>query len=167
MKLFSLVISRLELFSQHIAEAILGFLMFYLTIAAIIRRLGKPLPGCFEISSEYLLVAIIFLSVSYSYRKGWFIKIDYFASYIPKKIYPFVKFIDSIIGFILFSLISYQAYIRSIRALVIGKRSTSILAYPLAPSYFIVAFGTSILCLCLLNEFIDIIMIIMKKKDKK
>ena len=61
------------------------FLMMCLTSADALCRylLNSPILGAYEITEKYLMVAAIFLGLSYAYRGGVFIRVTFLVDRLP------------------------------------------------------------------------------------
>src|SRR3977135_2361821 len=72
------LLSWCELVLVYIA-VLAAFLMMCLTSADAIARyaLNSPILGAYEITEKYLMVATIFLGLSYAYRGGVFIRVTF------------------------------------------------------------------------------------------
>src|SRR5438067_8078777 len=62
-----------------------AFVMMCLTSADALSRylLNRPIVGAYEITEKYLMVAAIFLGLSYAYRGGVFIRVTFLVDRLP------------------------------------------------------------------------------------
>ena len=60
--------------------------MMLLTSADALCRylLNSPILGAYEITEKYLIVAMIFLGLSYAYRGGVFIRVTFLVDRMPR-----------------------------------------------------------------------------------
>ena len=67
------------------ASVLATFLMMCLTSADALCRylLNSPIMGAYEITEKYLMVAAIFLGLSYAYRGGVFIRVTFLVDRLP------------------------------------------------------------------------------------
>ena len=67
------------------AGVLATFLMMCLTSADALCRylLNSPIMGAYEIPEKYLMVAAIFLGLSYAYRGGVFIRVTFLVDRLP------------------------------------------------------------------------------------
>jgi TRAP-type C4-dicarboxylate transport system permease small subunit len=67
------------------AGVLATFLMMCLTSADALCRylLNRPILGAYEITEKYLMVAAIFLGLSYAYRGGVFIRVTFLVDRLP------------------------------------------------------------------------------------
>ena len=69
-----------------VSTAVLAtFIMMLLTSADALSRylLNRPIVGAYEITEKYLMVAVIFLGLSYAYRGGVFIRVTFLIDRLP------------------------------------------------------------------------------------
>ena len=62
--------------------------MMCLTSADALSRylLNRPIMGAYEITEKYLMVATIFLGLSYAYRGGVFIRVTFLVDRLPARL---------------------------------------------------------------------------------
>lgn len=72
-------------FALVYAGVLATFLMMCLTSADALCRylLNRPILGAYEITEKYLMVAAIFLGLSYAYRGGVFIRVTFLVDRLP------------------------------------------------------------------------------------
>ncbi|SHJ79686.1 TRAP transporter small permease [Desulfofundulus thermosubterraneus] len=132
------------------AGSVLSVVLMMLLVTADVtgRKLfNHPIPGSVEINEEYLMVSIVYLSMSYVYVQGGHVRVTLFRRFLPG---PFLKLIDpclNIFGLFFFSLITFFGWEKTLTAMQFGETSSCILAYPLAPAYFLLTLGAALLCL--------------------
>ncbi len=135
--------------------AIIVFTMMALIVAdATGRALNAPIPGVVELTEEYLMIAVVFLSLGLAHSAGQHIRIEIFGHMWPVIRHRFVRMAIDLAGAVYFALIAWQGGSQVAYAWSIGQRSASELAYPLAPAYAIVVFGSLIMCLWLIFDVI-------------
>ena len=63
-----------------------AFAMMLLTSADALSRylLNSPILGAYEITEKYLIVAMVFLGLSYAYRGGVFIRVTFLVDRLPR-----------------------------------------------------------------------------------
>jgi TRAP-type C4-dicarboxylate transport system permease small subunit len=78
MKAFGKLLTRCELVLLYIG-VLATFAMMCLTSADALSRyaLNRPILGALEITEKYLMVAAIFMGLSYGYRGGLFIRVTF------------------------------------------------------------------------------------------
>ena len=62
--------------------------MMLLTSADALCRylLNSPILGAYEITEKYLIVAMVFLGLSYAYRGGVFIRVTFLVDRLPPRV---------------------------------------------------------------------------------
>lgn len=92
------------------------------------------------------MVALVFLSISYVYKAGGHVKVDLLEKHFPNFIkIPLHKFLN-LWALVFFVLIALKGWDVGVRAYQFQEVSSSILAYPLAPAYFLVPLGSALTC---------------------
>jgi TRAP-type C4-dicarboxylate transport system permease small subunit len=79
------VIRRCELVLVY-AAIVAAAAMMLLTSADALSRylLNRPILGAYEITEKYLIVAMVFLGLSYAYRGGVFIRVTFLLDRLPR-----------------------------------------------------------------------------------
>src|SRR5687767_9801347 len=83
-------LSKLLLFCERVlvfAGVLAGAGMMLLTSADALSRylLNRPILGAYEITEKYLMVALIFLGLSYAFRGGAFIRVTFLVDRLPRR----------------------------------------------------------------------------------
>jgi TRAP-type C4-dicarboxylate transport system permease small subunit len=124
------------------AAVLATFGMMCLTSADALSRylFNSPILGAYEITEKYLMVAAIFLGLSYAFRGGVFIRVTFLVDRLP----PFARQIANhaahliSIGFCVILLVATaQQAIRSIS----DETQLSALPIPVGPAYWLVPIG--------------------------
>src|SRR5712672_2605301 len=82
------------------------FAMMCLTSADALSRyaFNRPILGAFEITEKYLMVAAIFLGLSYAYRGGVFIRVTFLVDRLPPPLKALANYFAYLIS-LLFCLV--------------------------------------------------------------
>jgi TRAP-type C4-dicarboxylate transport system permease small subunit len=128
--------------------------MMCLTSADALSRylLNRPITGAYEITEKYLMVAAIFLGLSYAYRGGVFIRVTFLVDRLPSMLKLAANYVAYLIS-LLFCLITLVATTQqALRAL---RDDTTLSALPLlvGPAYALVPLGFFALTLIMLVDF--------------
>lgn len=137
-----------------VAAAVTFATMLLIVADATGRSLGIPVAGAVEITEEYLMVAIVFLAMGFTYRQGRHIRIELFERWLPWLAGAPVRIAVAAISLVYFALIAWQGLGQTREALAIDKRSASELAYPMAPAYALVVVGSVVICLWLAHDIV-------------
>lgn len=124
------------------------FSMMLLVSADAVARYGldSPIAGVYGITEDYLMVALVFLGASSAYAKGAFVRVTSFIGLFPDKLRRLLQLLATVATLAVFTAIVVGGWDTAARALKIGEFSSNILSYPLAPAYFIVVIGSTLLC---------------------
>lgn len=140
-----------------VVVAVIVFLMMALIVAdATGRGLNIPIPGVVEITEEYLMIAVVFLSLGLTHSGGHHIRIEIFGRMWPLVGHRYVRLVMDLTGAIYFGLIAWFGGGQVAYAWKIGQRSASELGYPLAPAFALVVVGSVIMCLWLLIDVLRV-----------
>lgn len=137
---------------RKIVSVIVFAMMVAIVADATGRAFNHPIPGVTEVTEEYLMVAVVFLALGFTHSAGRHIGIDLFRRFWPVIGHRFVRMTVDLLGAGYFALIAWYAGDQTAYALSIGQRSSSELAYPLAPAFALVVLGASIMSLWLLLD---------------
>ena len=129
------------------------FAMMCLTSAdALCRYLfNRPITGAYEITEKFLMVAAIFLGLSYAYRGGVFIRVTFLVDRLPgglKALANHLAYLTTLL-FCLFVLVATTS--QALRALH-DATTLSTMPIPLGPAYCLVPLGFLALTLLLLAD---------------
>ncbi len=84
--------------------------MFLITANAIVRYLiNNPIIGSFEFTEMYLLIIMVFLSLSHTWKVRGFIAVDVFSNKFPMSVRNVIFYIILVLGILFFALIGYEA----------------------------------------------------------
>lgn len=85
MKSIGKILSLCEFVLVTIAIAATAIMMLLTSADAIFRyAFNSPILGAYEITEKYLIVAAIFLGLSYAYRSGVFIRVTFLVDRLPR-----------------------------------------------------------------------------------
>ncbi|WP_353928707.1 TRAP transporter small permease [Desulfofundulus kuznetsovii] len=116
---------------------------------------GQPIPGSVEINEEYLMVTMVYLAMSYVYIQGGHVRVTLIRRFLPQ---VFLKVIDpclNALGLAFFSLITYFGWQKTATALKFKETSSCILAFPMAPAYFLLTLGAALLCVRIIESIVQ------------
>jgi TRAP-type C4-dicarboxylate transport system permease small subunit len=143
-------LSRYLSFVSMIASLIM---MFLVTADVFLRRfLNSPIFGAYEIG-KILLSILVFCGVAYVMSEKGHVVVDTLTRLYPKRIQRTVYAVSYFLSMIIVALISWQSVAYGLAMLRIGETSV-LLRILYAPFIFIVAFGSALLFLVILVQFI-------------
>lgn len=131
-------------------------MMLLITVDVTLRKaFNHPIPGGFEITEDYLMVGIVYMALSYIYLQGGHVRVTIFLGIIPKALKRPLDIILNLFSLGFFVLVAIGGMMTFLRAVSYGEFSSSILAYPLAPAYFLVPLGSILLCIRIIESIIS------------
>jgi len=112
----------------------------------------RPIPGTVELE-EFMLAVLVFFGVAYTAVQKGHVRIDLVVSRFPQPVQAVVNSITSLFSLGLCFLIVWRSVVLAQTNWHYGATSV-ILHVPLFPFMFVIAFGSALLCLVLLAEFL-------------
>ncbi|WP_447648570.1 TRAP transporter small permease [Ottowia pentelensis] len=141
-------IGRVEQVLMFLAAACMFVMMVLTTFDMLSRKFFHvSIPSLFEFTEDYLMVGLVFLSLSYVYKIGGHIRIDLLEKYIPELGLRVWTIIHKIMAIVLFLLIAVEGWDAAVEAHEFNTLSSSLLAYPMAPALMMVPIGSGMLAL--------------------
>ena len=136
-----------------LAGAFATFAMMCLTSADAISRylLNRPIVGAYEITEKYLMVAAVFLGLSFAYRGGGFIRVTFLVDRLGGRAKLVADYVAHAISFgfcVIFTVATTQQAIRAL------SDDTTLSALPIlvGPAYWFVPIGFLALTLLVLLD---------------
>jgi len=132
-------------------------LMMLLTTFDLLSRkfLNYSIPSLYEFTEDYLMVSLVFLTISYVYTAGGHVRITLFEKYLsPRFKGPWEK-VHQFMALVLFFFIAVKGWDAAVQAYEFNEMSNSILAYPLAPALLLVPVGSGLLCLRIIQALFN------------
>ena len=135
------------------AAVISTFVIMCLTTADAVGRyfFSRPITGAFEITTNYLMVAAVFLSLGYSYRKGIFIRVTLLSDHMPKQGKLVVNYFVQLVS-ILYSIILIVATIKQAFYTINTRANLGAINFPLGPAQLIIPVGLFFMSLLMLLD---------------
>ena len=126
-----------------VSTAVLAtFIMMLLTSADALSRylLNRPIVGAYEITEKYLMVAVIFLGLSYAYRGGVFIRVTFLVDRLPGSAKLVANYFAYLISLLFCLMVVVATAQQAWRGL---KDDTTLSALPIlvGPAYCLVPLG--------------------------
>lgn len=138
-----------------IAGVALIILMLLTTVDTLMRYLfSAPLTGVLEFSEEYLMIAMVFMPISYVFIAGGHIKVELLERYFSPKVKWTIEKFNILVGLVLFILITVASIPVVQEAIEISEHSSSAIEYPMAPAYAMVTIGCFMLCIRSIQMFL-------------
>jgi TRAP-type C4-dicarboxylate transport system permease small subunit len=145
----------------HRGELVLVFMsmlaavaIMCLTSADALSRylLNRPIIGAYEITEKYLMVAAIYLGLSYAYRGGVFIRVTFLVDRLPRAVKVVVNYLAHLVSLAFCLIILVATTQQALRGLE-DDTTLSALPIPVGPAYSLVPIGFLALTLVMLADF--------------
>ena len=129
--------------------------MMLLTASDVILRyvFNRGIPGSFELT-EYMMAIVVAFGLAYCAVKKGHVKVDLVVARFPQRAQAIIDSVTGLLGLGLFSFITWQCCIY-IKVQFASKIASSVLYIPAFPFVAVVAFGSALLTLVLLADFLD------------
>jgi len=135
------------------AVVVTAVVMLLTTADAMGRYLfTRPITGAFEITSDYLLVALVFLAAGYAYRTGSFVRVTILIDKVPPRPRLVGHHLAQILSMVVASGLVVAAGRQAWRTLAGNTMSTSLISYPLGPAHVVATLGLLLLALRLIAD---------------
>lgn len=129
--------------------------MMFLTASDVTLRyiFNRPISGSFELT-EYMMAIVVAFGLAYCAVEKGHVKIDLVVDRFPQRTQAIIDTITSLLSLGLFCVITWQCALQVKMQFDSGLTST-VLFIPAFPFVGVVAFGSAMLCLVLLTDFLD------------
>jgi TRAP-type C4-dicarboxylate transport system permease small subunit len=119
------------------------FALMLLTTLDTVGRyiLNRPITGAFEISTNYLLVALAFLPMAYSYCEGAHVRVDFLAARLPKQVKLLVNHLVQVVSIMYILVLVVASTQQALRVLSSHTVMSSLEIIPMWPASLIVPVG--------------------------
>ena len=137
-------------------------MMFLITTNVLLRYVfNRPLKSVYEIV-EVLLVIVVCFGMAYTATLKGLVSVEVLVERFPPRAQAFMDMVSSLLGMCLFSLIAWKSAEQAIIYWT-EKSATYAANVPLFPFVSVVVFGSGLLSLVLLTQFIKSISRMVKK----
>jgi TRAP-type C4-dicarboxylate transport system permease small subunit len=139
------------------ASVLAALTMMCLTSADAISRylLNRPIIGAYEITEKYLMVATIFLGLSFAYRGGVFIRVTFLVDRLPARMKLLAQYLAHLLS-LLFCLIILVATTQQAARGLSDDTTLSALPLLVGPAYSLVPLGFLSLTVIMLIDLLRI-----------
>ncbi|WP_366922088.1 TRAP transporter small permease [Metallumcola ferriviriculae] len=123
-------------------------MMLLITLDAAGRYfLRDPIDGAFEFVQDYLMVAVVFLSMSYTYKTDSHIRLELFARKFPERLKRVFFYINNLLPLVFFFIIAREGWVKTWEAWVGNEFTIGVVSWPTYLSYIWIPVGVGILVL--------------------
>lgn len=128
-------------------------LMLLTTVDAACRYLfNSPITGAYEITTNYLMVAAVFLGLSYGYRNGAYIRVTFVSRHFTGNLKLIANHFVQVITLIYGCILIFATYKQVILTFEMHTSLSSLDFIPLGPAYVIVPAGLFFMSLSILFD---------------
>jgi TRAP-type C4-dicarboxylate transport system permease small subunit len=139
-----------------IGQVFAGIMIVLVAADAIGRYVfNHPIQGALEIT-ELMMVFIVFLTFAYVESKDGHVRVDLIISRLPRKIQPYIEFLDVAISFGIIGIIVWQSVLYSME-LWEGGSISAYWGIPISPFLLVVAFGCLLFCFQLILKLLSLV----------
>jgi TRAP-type C4-dicarboxylate transport system permease small subunit len=139
-----------------IGQVFAGIMIVLVAADAIGRYVfNHPIQGALEIT-ELMMVFIVFLTFAYVESKDGHVRVDLIISRLPRKIQPYIEFLDVAISFGIIGIIVWQSVLYSME-LWEGGSISAYWGIPIGPFLLVVAFGCLLFCFQLILKLLSLV----------
>jgi TRAP-type C4-dicarboxylate transport system permease small subunit len=135
-------------------SALSTFVLMLLTTADAGGRylFNHPITGAYEITTNYLMVAAIFLSLSYGYRQGSYIRVTLLTGHLAGKTKITINYVVQVFSVGYGVLLVFATFKQALRTFEMHTTLSSVSFIPLGPAYVIVPVGLFFMSLGMLLD---------------
>ena len=142
------LLDRIEAVFTWTAIAVTAVTMVLTTADATGRYLfNQPITGVFEITTDYLMVALVFLAAGYAYRTGSFVRVTIVLEHLPARLRLVCDYLAQVLSMLVAAGLVVAAAGQARRTLSSGSMSVSLVSYPLGPAHVLAALGLLLMTL--------------------
>ena len=155
---------KIEMFLVYIAGICIIVMMFLITLEVITRKLFNiSIAGNYEIAS-LLMVGVGLLGAAYIQAEKEHISVDLFVKFLPQKVVKVTDTLVFIVGFIIASIFTSQAFFKLIESIQMNEASLGLIAIPFWPGRLVVFLSFLMLAL---RFFTDVLSVITNTERKE
>lgn len=137
------------------------FAMLVLVIGNILgRKLWKPIYGAFDYVC-FLSAILVAFAIPYCAVKKGHIRVELFVARLPGRVQGIIDSITNILGFGIFSLVTWQCTVFANDMRRTGELSITSLT-PFYPYIYAIALGCGLLCIVILIDLLKSLMKVVK-----
>lgn len=143
------------------------FCLFAIMVIVSIDGLGRalldmPITGAYVLVEKYLMVAMIFPVIGFTWAKKGHIGVNVFYDKMPKGVQNIAYLITILFGLFLFAIIGYTGLETTMKAISGHQVTSGLIRWPLWAAYIWMPIGCAVFCIRLIVEFVQCLMLIKK-----
>ena len=145
------VLTKVEGFFNVLAGIAICGMMLTITVNTILRYIfRKPITGVEELVSCYLSIILVYLSISYCYRRGGHVRVVVLEQRMPEAVQRVIKGLFTLIACGFFCLIAFTNITSMQRAYANHSVPGGNVDVPIWPGYLILVIGAFLMAFRLL-----------------
>ena len=150
MRRFLMACERVMLYISTIST----FILMLLTTADAGGRylFNRPITGAYEVSTNYLMTAAIFMAVSFGYRQGAYLRVTLLTDHMRGKVKIVVNTFVQVVSLLYGVMLVIATYRQTLRTFEMHTTLSSLDFIPVGPAYVIVPVGLFIMSLAMLLD---------------
>lgn len=142
---------KLEVFFLRLSQIALVIMMILTTFDALSRHLfNKSITGAYEVTEMYLMVILVFLSMSYVQKVDGHIRLDIIFERLSKRVQDVLNIIFYLLAAAMMFFIGYQGFNMTISALQNNLIASGLINFPLWLSYIWIPIGSFLITIRLI-----------------
>jgi TRAP-type C4-dicarboxylate transport system permease small subunit len=146
------VFEKLTLAFEKATQVIMFGLMVMVTADTIRRYVfNSPIHGVLEVS-EFMMAALVFLTLAYAQRKKRMINVNIITSHFSPRTNDYLNLFIYGFGLVFWALITWQGADAAYLAWKIMDRTPGLVQLPLSPPKALVPIGGALLCIQLMID---------------
>lgn len=149
------IVDKIDKVIMILSAIFLFVIMIVVAIDGLLRQFfDTPIKGAYVLVENYLMVAMVFLALGYTWAKKGHISITFVHDKLPIAIRNITYLLILIIGLSIVGLIGYTGLERTLSAISNNNLTSGLIRWPLWIAYIWIPIGSAIFCLRLILEFI-------------
>lgn len=142
---------KLEVFFLRLSQISLVIMMILTTLDALSRHLlSKSITGAYEVTEMYLMVMLVFLSMSYVQKVDGHIRLDIIFERLSKRVQNILNIIFYIFAAAMMFFIGFQGFNMTLSAVQNNLIASGLINFPLWLSYIWIPIGSFLIMIRLL-----------------
>lgn len=151
---FERTVRRISTAANIAGVSVLVMMMLLVTMDVLLRYcVNRPVKGSFEVV-EFMMATVLCLGMAYTGVRKGHVAVELVVSRFSPRAQAFIDSFNYLVSLSLFFLISWKAVAQA-QVLRVSHSVSSVLDIPIFPFVLVVAFGSGLLGLVFLVNFID------------
>lgn len=168
MKLIKNTFEKIEKLLHIIGYIAIFAMMILITLDTVGRYFfNNPIQGTYEITEIFLMIMVVFLTLSYSFKTGDHVRVDILYRRFPNKVKNAINVFAMFISAALFAMITYQGWILTHGAWINQEYTFGVITLPMYLSYIWIPLGSGALTLRLIGEGVKEVENLLKINSKE